>query len=43
MTIIESKDFSGNDIITIIDEVNDKAESMLKSEYDRREAEQSND
>ena len=39
MTIIESKDFSGNDIVTIIDEENDKAESMLKSEYERRQVE----
>jgi hypothetical protein len=41
MTIIETKDFSGVDIVTIIDEENDKAESMTKSEYDRRQAEQS--
>ena len=41
MTIIESKDLFGNDIITVIDEENDKAESMTKAEYDRRQAEQS--
>ena len=37
--IIESKDLFGVDIVTIIDEENDKAESMTKAEYDRREAE----
>jgi hypothetical protein len=36
--IIESKDLFGVDIVTIIDEENDKAESMTKAEYDRREA-----
>jgi hypothetical protein len=41
MTIIESKDAFGTDIVTVIDEENDKAESMTKAEYDRREAEQS--
>ena len=38
MIIIESKDFSGNDIITVIDELNDKAQSMLKSTYDELKA-----
>lgn len=37
--IIKSKDLFGVDIITIIDEANDKAESMTKAEYDRRQAE----
>ena len=38
MTIIESKDFSGNEIVTIIDEAKDSAESMTKAEYERRQA-----
>jgi len=41
MTIIESQDLWGVDIVTVIDEVNDTAESMPKAEYDRRQAEQS--
>jgi hypothetical protein len=41
MTIIESKDLFGTDIVSVIDEANDKAESMTKAEYDRRQAEQS--
>jgi hypothetical protein len=41
MTIIESKDLFGADIVTVVDEENDTAESMTKTEYDRRQAEQS--
>jgi len=41
MTIIKSKDLFGSDIVTVIDEASDTAESMTKEEYDRRQAEQS--
>jgi hypothetical protein len=38
MTITESKDLFGTDIITVIDEANNSAESMTKAEYERRQA-----
>ena len=38
MTIIESQDLWGVDIVTVIDEANDTAESMTKAEYERRQA-----
>ncbi len=41
MTITEYENLSGEPMVLIVDEINDKAESMSKAEYDRREAEQS--
>jgi len=41
MTITEYKNSNGEAMVLIVDEENDKAESMTKAEYDRREAEQS--
>jgi len=41
MTITEYENLNGEPMILIIDEKNDKAESMTKSEYNRRQAEQS--
>ena len=38
MKIIQSKDLFGNDIVTVIDELNDKAESMTKATYDEQQA-----
>ena len=39
MTITEYENSNGEPMVLIIDEANDKAESMTKAEYDRREAE----
>jgi hypothetical protein len=39
MTITEYENLNGEPMILIIDEKNDKAESMTKAEYDRRQAE----
>jgi hypothetical protein len=39
--IIESENSWGETVVILIDEENDKAESMTKTEYDRRQAEQS--
>ena len=41
MKIIESQDLFGVDIVTVIDEENNTATSMLKSTYDAMQAEQS--
>ena len=39
MTITEYENSNGEAMVLIIDEANDRAESMTKAEYDRREAE----
>jgi hypothetical protein len=39
--INEYENSNGEPMVLIIDEANDKAESMTKAEYDRRQAEQS--
>ena len=41
MKITEYENLSGEPMVLIVDEINDKAESMTKAEYDRRQAEQS--
>jgi hypothetical protein len=41
MTITEYENSNGEPMVLILDEINDKAESMTKAEYDRRQAEQS--
>jgi hypothetical protein len=41
MTITEYENSNGEPMVFILDEINDKAESMSKAEYDRRQAEQS--
>jgi hypothetical protein len=41
MKIVESKDLFGADIVTVLDEENDTAVSMLKSTYDEIIAAQS--
>ncbi len=41
MTITEYENSYGELMVLIVDEANDKAESMTKAEYDRRQAEQS--
>jgi hypothetical protein len=41
MTITEYENTYGEPMVLIVDEANDKAESMTKAEYDRRQAEQS--
>ena len=41
MTIIESTSLFGDTMVTVIDEENNTAESMLKSTYEARQAEQS--
>jgi hypothetical protein len=41
MTIVESKDMFGEDVVTVLDEENNTAVSMLKSTYDEMQAEQS--
>ena len=41
MKITEYENLAGEPMILIIDEENDKAESMSKAEYDRRQAQQS--
>ncbi len=41
MTITEYENSNGEPMVLILDEANDKAESMTKAEYDRRQAEQS--
>jgi hypothetical protein len=38
MTITEYENISGEPMVLIVDEANDKAESMTKAEYDRRQA-----
>ena len=40
MTITEYKNLEGVPMVLIIDEANDKGESMSKAEYDRRQVEQ---
>ena len=40
MTITEYKNLEGVPMVLIIDEANDKGESMSKAEYDRRQAQQ---
>jgi hypothetical protein len=39
MIITDYENLSGEPMVLIIDEENDKAESMTKAEYDRRQAE----
>jgi len=39
MTITEYENSNGEPMVLILDEANNKAESMTKAEYDRREAE----
>jgi hypothetical protein len=39
MTITEYENLEGQPMVLIIDEENDKAESMTKAEYDRRQVE----
>jgi hypothetical protein len=41
MTITEYENSVGEVMVLVVDELNDKAESMPKAEYDRRQAEQS--
>jgi hypothetical protein len=41
MTITEYENSYGEAMVLVVDEENDKAESMTKAEYDRRQAEQS--
>ena len=41
MIITNYENLAGEPMVLIIDEENNKSESMPKSEYDRREAEQS--
>jgi len=41
MTITEYENSYGELMVLVVDEANNKAESMTKAEYDRREAEQS--
>jgi hypothetical protein len=41
MTITEYENTYAEPMVLIVDEANDKAESMTKAEYDRRQAEQS--
>ena len=41
MTIVESKDMFGEDVVTVLDEENNTAVSMLKSTYDAMQAEDS--
>jgi hypothetical protein len=41
MKITEYENLEGQPMVLILDEENDKAESMTKAEYDRRQAEQS--
>ena len=41
MTITEYENTNGETMVLIVDEINDKAESMPKAEYERRQAEQS--
>ena len=40
MKIVESKDMFGSDIVTVLDEENNTAVSMLKSTYDEMIAKQ---
>ena len=37
MTITEYENSNGEPMVLILDEANDKAESMTKAEYDRRQ------
>ena len=39
MTITEYENSNGEPMVLILDEANDKAESMTKAEYDRRQTE----
>ena len=39
--VIEYENTTGEAMILLLDEANDKAESMIKAEYDRRQAAQS--
>ncbi len=39
MIITEYENLSGKPMVLIVDEENDKAESMTKAEYDRRQVE----
>lgn len=39
MTITEYENSNGEPMVLIVDEANDKAESMTKAEYERRQAE----
>jgi hypothetical protein len=39
--VIKYQSTTGDEMILLLDEENDKAESMTKAEYDRRQAEQS--
>ena len=41
MTITQYENTYDEPMVLIVDEANDKAESMTKAEYDRRQAEQS--
>jgi hypothetical protein len=41
MTITEYENLAGEPMVLVVDEINDKAESMTKAEHDRRQAEQS--
>ena len=40
MKITEYENLAGEPMVLMVDEINDKAESMTKAEYDRRQAEQ---
>ena len=39
--VIEYKNTTDDEMVLLLDEENDRAESMTKAEYDRRQAEQS--
>ena len=41
MTITNYENLDGQPMVLILDEENDKAESMTKEQYDKRQAEQS--
>jgi hypothetical protein len=41
MTLENYTNTDGVEMVLIVDEINNKAESMTKAEYDRRQAEQS--